>query len=122
MACCSIKRATRTSWASMALVCVPLHLLGVPLLGLLWLPALVHHGLRGQRDALACLLVRNRRVMDERLRGLRWRCVVAGRLLPVAPRVAGLVFRRFYAALAVSTWLAVAGAGFGLLVALWRLG
>ena len=122
MACCSIKRPARTSWASLVLVCVPLQLLGAPLHAALWLPSLLLAGLQDTRTSLGCLLIRNRRVMDDRLRALRWRCVVAGRLLPRAPRLAGLVFRGFYPALAVSAWLCVVGVLGALALGPWILG
>ena len=105
----------------MALVCVPLHLVGVPLQGALWGPSWLVPSLRETRDSLGCLLVRNRRIMENRLRPLRWRCVLAGYLLPFAPRLAGALFRRFYPALAVFTWLAVVSVLDGVLLLPWAL-
>jgi hypothetical protein len=105
MACCSLKRPGTTSWASIVLVCVPLEIIGQLMMLVLVPASLILAPARGSRDALSCLLVRNHRVIDDRLRPLGWRCTVAGALLRPAPWLAGRVFRGFYVGLATSSWI-----------------
>lgn len=107
MACCSLKRPGKTSWASIVLVCVPLEILGQLMMLVLVPASLVSASASGSRDSLRCLLVRNHRVIDDRLRPLGWRCTLAGALLRPAPRLAGRLFRSFYVGLATVTWLCV---------------
>jgi hypothetical protein len=108
MACCSLKRPGRTSWASIALVCVPLEIIGQLMMLVLVPASLVLASAGGSRDSLRCLLVRNHRVIDDRLRPLGWRCTVAGALLRPAPWLAGRLFRGFYVGLATAAWITAA--------------
>lgn len=114
MGCCSLKRDTvEVGYGSLALVCVPLALGGGLLAALLWLPARLLAPAARSRDSLACLLHRNRQVIDRRLRSSGWRCAVSGVLLRRWPRLSGLVFRGFYSALTAGIWLGAVGLALG---------
>jgi len=92
------------SWWSLMLVCAPLELAGGLACGLLWLPAKRSESLDSTRLSLQCLLVRNRRLMNARLRHLKWRCLISGHLLRHWPTLSGRVFKVFYPALLLAIW------------------